>query len=86
MGNITNLHLNIFVNNLIDQALIVWDGLAGRKVARLETPHEGNIFSVVCIRVYIFLYLCTHVFMRFCQCDYVLMCFCIYVFLVSLLI
>ena len=67
MGNITNLHLNIFVNNLIDQALIVWDGLAGRKVARLETPHEGNIFSVVCILVYIyisvFVYTCIYAFL-----------------------
>lgn len=30
-----------------DKAVIVWDGLAGKKVVRLETPHEGNIFSVV---------------------------------------
>jgi len=30
-----------------DKTVIVWDGLVGRKVARVETPHEGNIFSVV---------------------------------------
>jgi len=30
-----------------DKTVIVWDGLVGKKVARVETPHEGNIFSVV---------------------------------------
>ena len=30
-----------------DKAVMVWDGLAGRRMARIETPHEGNIFSVV---------------------------------------
>ena len=26
---------------------MVWDGVRCVRVARLETPHEGNIFSVV---------------------------------------
>merc|ERR1719190_323124 len=26
---------------------MVWDGVRCRRVARLDTPHEGNIFSVV---------------------------------------
>ena len=30
-----------------DKTVIVWDGLVGKKLARVETPHEGNIFSVV---------------------------------------
>eukprot|EP00090_Calanus_glacialis_P039156 TRINITY_DN6817_c0_g1_i1.p1 TRINITY_DN6817_c0_g1~~TRINITY_DN6817_c0_g1_i1.p1 ORF type:complete len:702 (-),score=218.04 TRINITY_DN6817_c0_g1_i1:138-2243(-) len=30
-----------------DKTVIVWDGLVGRRMARVETPHEGNIFSVV---------------------------------------
>ena len=30
-----------------DKTLTVWDGLRCRKVCRLETPHEANIFSCV---------------------------------------
>ena len=30
-----------------DKTVIVWDGLKGKALHRLETPHEGNIFSVV---------------------------------------
>jgi len=30
-----------------DKTVIVWDGLAGTRITKLETPHEGNIFSVV---------------------------------------
>ena len=30
-----------------DKTVIVWDGLVGKKLARVETPHEGSIFSVV---------------------------------------
>jgi len=30
-----------------DKTVIVWDGLVGKKLAKVETPHEGNIFSVV---------------------------------------
>jgi len=30
-----------------DKTVIVWNGWKGEKVARIETPHEGNIFSVV---------------------------------------
>ena len=56
----------------------MWDGLAGRKVARLETPHEGNIFSVVCICVYIYLYLlvvylCIYISV-FISCVFVYIC------------
>jgi len=30
-----------------DKTVIVWDGMMGKALHRLETPHEGNIFSVV---------------------------------------
>jgi len=30
-----------------DKTVIVWDGLVGKKLVKVETPHEGNIFSVV---------------------------------------
>jgi len=30
-----------------DKTVIVWDGLVGKRLAKVETPHEGNIFSVV---------------------------------------
>ena len=30
-----------------DKTVMVWDGVRCRRVARLDTPHEGNIFSVV---------------------------------------
>jgi len=30
-----------------DKTVIVWDGTVGKRLARVETPHEGNIFSVV---------------------------------------
>lgn len=30
-----------------DRTIIVWDGVRCKRVERLETPHEGNIFSVV---------------------------------------
>ena len=30
-----------------DKTVIVWDGVKCKKLTRLETPHEGNIFSVV---------------------------------------
>jgi len=30
-----------------DKTVIVWDGIKCKKLTRLETPHEGNIFSVV---------------------------------------
>ena len=30
-----------------DKTIIVWDGVTFRRVSRLPTPHEGNIFSVV---------------------------------------
>jgi len=30
-----------------DRTIIVWDGVRCERVSRLETPHEGNIFSVV---------------------------------------
>jgi len=30
-----------------DKSIIVWDGLVGKKIVKVETPHEGNIFSVV---------------------------------------
>ena len=30
-----------------DKTVIVWDGVKCKKLTRLETPHEGNIFTVV---------------------------------------
>ena len=30
-----------------DKTVIVWDGVKCKKLTRLETPHKGNIFSVV---------------------------------------
>ena len=30
-----------------DKTVVVWDGMKGKALHRLETPHEGNIFSVV---------------------------------------
>eukprot|EP00092_Neocalanus_flemingeri_P014221 GFUD01015341.1.p1 GENE.GFUD01015341.1~~GFUD01015341.1.p1 ORF type:complete len:697 (-),score=185.79 GFUD01015341.1:222-2312(-) len=30
-----------------DKTVIVWDGLVGKRLTKVETPHEGNIFSVV---------------------------------------
>jgi len=30
-----------------DKTVIVWDGLVGKMLTKVETPHEGNIFDVV---------------------------------------
>jgi len=30
-----------------DKTVIIWDGLVGKLIARVDTPHEGNIFDVV---------------------------------------
>ena len=37
----------LFFSGSDDKTVIVWDGMMGKALHRLETPHEGNIFSVV---------------------------------------
>ena len=48
-----SIQLKVFASQpvyfLVDpmKKLIVWDDMKGKALHRLETPHEGNIFSVV---------------------------------------
>ena len=42
-----NLSGHLLLSGSDDKTLTVWDGLRCRRLGRIETPHEANIFSCV---------------------------------------